>query len=660
MQRFHGSTGRWNRQPYRAELDRWSDYAGVSASDIGHRALARKAEVRGSSDFSPLWSGQNASGCKEISAGQLPASWRRWSPRARRRFRLVRSTDWLLVATETRMGVIRAVHSALRVGNEASKQEGNRASGGRRCRSNSGRRTGPLCCGPARNGRKIRGIARDAGSDTGRPTIADRVLGGDGQRAAAPLRSSSEVRAAYANRPLPIGHGQTISQPYIVAVMTELHAIRNRRQSCWRSAPAPAIRQRCWREMAHVVHDRDHRTAGAAGRGAAARAEGYTKRADPDRRRLFRLGGVRPVRRDPRHRCRGPDSAAAGAAAEAGRPHGDPGRRAVHGAAPDARRKGRGWDIDDPTDHAGAVRASDRRRVEQPRATHPATCSCLRITVVTSPLAAIASSPRDAGLRNSADAPVLDHPVAPFRLHDDQRRDAGLRRRRHVRRDGAAHLLRAFAAAFVAAAALFGVTAVAGFLLAQQIAVQSARTPVGSAAAVRLLRGVRAAACRSFSRQRAVPHLHPVRRRRRIASTASMLSVPAWVASAILALAVRADARACVALSGRPVASAAAAAADLAALAARCRRRCWSRASRPRRLRCRPGGWNWSVAIQGTVSQALTSGCTRVVAERSSPLGCDHRRREPARPVSARARSEHRVDARAAAATRACSPTATR
>ncbi len=29
-------------------------------------------------------------------------------------------------------------------------------------------------------------------------------------------------REAYANRPLPIGHGQTISQPYIVAVMTEL------------------------------------------------------------------------------------------------------------------------------------------------------------------------------------------------------------------------------------------------------------------------------------------------------------------------------------------------------------------------------------------------------------------------------------------------------
>ena len=32
-----------------------------------------------------------------------------------------------------------------------------------------------------------------------------------------------DVRAAaYANRPLPIGHGQTISQPYIVALMTDL------------------------------------------------------------------------------------------------------------------------------------------------------------------------------------------------------------------------------------------------------------------------------------------------------------------------------------------------------------------------------------------------------------------------------------------------------
>ena len=36
------------------------------------------------------------------------------------------------------------------------------------------------------------------------------------------LVPSSHRRFAYENRPLPIGHGQTISQPYIVALMTEL------------------------------------------------------------------------------------------------------------------------------------------------------------------------------------------------------------------------------------------------------------------------------------------------------------------------------------------------------------------------------------------------------------------------------------------------------
>jgi nitronate monooxygenase len=33
--------------------------------------LRAKAEAEGSGDFSPLWSGQNASGCKEIPAAQL-------------------------------------------------------------------------------------------------------------------------------------------------------------------------------------------------------------------------------------------------------------------------------------------------------------------------------------------------------------------------------------------------------------------------------------------------------------------------------------------------------------------------------------------------------------------------------------------------------------
>jgi nitronate monooxygenase len=37
----------------------------------GIAPLRAKAESRGSGDFSPLWSGQNASGCKQIPAAQL-------------------------------------------------------------------------------------------------------------------------------------------------------------------------------------------------------------------------------------------------------------------------------------------------------------------------------------------------------------------------------------------------------------------------------------------------------------------------------------------------------------------------------------------------------------------------------------------------------------
>ena len=33
--------------------------------------LRAKAEARGSGDFSPLWSGQNATGCREVPAAQL-------------------------------------------------------------------------------------------------------------------------------------------------------------------------------------------------------------------------------------------------------------------------------------------------------------------------------------------------------------------------------------------------------------------------------------------------------------------------------------------------------------------------------------------------------------------------------------------------------------
>ena len=43
-----------------------------------------------------------------------------------------------------------------------------------------------------------------------------------GKSAAPSLRAGGDRHRAYDNRPLPIGHEQTISQPFIVALMTDL------------------------------------------------------------------------------------------------------------------------------------------------------------------------------------------------------------------------------------------------------------------------------------------------------------------------------------------------------------------------------------------------------------------------------------------------------
>ena len=63
---------------------------------------------------------------------------------------------------------------------------------------------------------------RETARWTGRAALSPRVAA-----ALAKVRREAFVppgseRAAYENRPLPIGHGQTISQPFVVALMTEL------------------------------------------------------------------------------------------------------------------------------------------------------------------------------------------------------------------------------------------------------------------------------------------------------------------------------------------------------------------------------------------------------------------------------------------------------
>jgi protein-L-isoaspartate(D-aspartate) O-methyltransferase len=68
-------------------------------------------------------------------------------------------------------------------------------------------------------------IAREAvetAAWTGRAAFSDKVMSALGDVPREDFVMPGDETYAYINRPLPIGHGQTISQPYIVAVMTEL------------------------------------------------------------------------------------------------------------------------------------------------------------------------------------------------------------------------------------------------------------------------------------------------------------------------------------------------------------------------------------------------------------------------------------------------------
>ena len=70
--------------------------------------------------------------------------------------------------------------------------------------------------------REIADETRETAYRTGRSQLSGAVFAA---MAAVPRHAfvpAADRSSAYANRPLPIGHGQTISQPYIVAIMTDL------------------------------------------------------------------------------------------------------------------------------------------------------------------------------------------------------------------------------------------------------------------------------------------------------------------------------------------------------------------------------------------------------------------------------------------------------
>jgi protein-L-isoaspartate(D-aspartate) O-methyltransferase len=69
---------------------------------------------------------------------------------------------------------------------------------------------------------EIAELARETRFETGRASLSERVMQAMAKVPRHEFVPASERRNAYANRPLPIGMGQTISQPFIVALMTDL------------------------------------------------------------------------------------------------------------------------------------------------------------------------------------------------------------------------------------------------------------------------------------------------------------------------------------------------------------------------------------------------------------------------------------------------------
>lgn len=70
--------------------------------------------------------------------------------------------------------------------------------------------------------REVEADARMTARETGRAALSPRVMQALRTVPRHRFIPADLQRAAYENRPLPIGHGQTISQPYIVALMTDL------------------------------------------------------------------------------------------------------------------------------------------------------------------------------------------------------------------------------------------------------------------------------------------------------------------------------------------------------------------------------------------------------------------------------------------------------
>ncbi len=73
---------------------------------------------------------------------------------------------------------------------------------------------------------EIAALTRDTRFETGRAALSARVMTAMAKVPRHEFVPATQLLNAYANRPLSIGLGQTISQPYIVALMTDLMEVK--------------------------------------------------------------------------------------------------------------------------------------------------------------------------------------------------------------------------------------------------------------------------------------------------------------------------------------------------------------------------------------------------------------------------------------------------
>ena len=176
---------------------------------------------------------------------------------------------------------------------------------------------------------------------------------------------------AYADHPLPIGYGQTISQPSLVAMMTEMLALEPG-DRVLEIGTGSGYQAAILRELTDEVYTIEiiPELAGTARRVFDQLGYGdiHTLRGDG----YYGWLGIRPVRRDHRDRRPGSHPRPADHAVESrGRAHGDPGRAAgrLPEPVPDHARRRRDRDAGDVR---GGVRALHARGLGWGRVSHAA------------------------------------------------------------------------------------------------------------------------------------------------------------------------------------------------------------------------------------------------------------------------------------------------